>query len=146
MTTVCYASEITGVGSLVTGFVDDHGILVFFNEQAPAELQDISVFHRPSIERHGPVPGDVVEIGATSFPILAVGDVVERNLIDLGHIDFKANGKVTADLPGDVCVPEHALPQPEVGDAFRITRGGDPRAAPPAAASSAATPSGGEGT
>lgn len=134
--TICYESEIVGVGALVKNFVTDHGILVFFGEQAPSELKDISVFHRPSIERYGPAPGDVVEIGTSRFPILAVGSVVERNLLDLGHIDFKANGKVSADLPGDVCVPEDSLPQPEVGAAFRITRAAVRHSADPSVAGS----------
>jgi len=129
--TVCYESEIVRVGSLVKGFVADHGILVFFGEHAPAELQDISVLHRPVVELAGPAPGDIVEIGDRAIPVLAVGSVVERNLLDLGHIDFKANGKSAADLPGDVCVPVDSLPQPAVGSSFRITRPGPPETPSP---------------
>jgi len=120
--TICYESRIVGVGDMVPGFVTDYGILVFFGERAPEELHEISAQHRPSIELAGPAPGDVVEIGDRRIPVLAVGPVVERNLLDLGHINFKANGQVVAEVPGDVCVPVRSLPLPEIGGLFRITR------------------------
>ncbi len=119
---VRYASVVTAVGSMVSDFVADHGILVLFGEGAPVELHDMSVLHRPTVEVAGPEPGDVIELGDVSIPVLAVGSVVAQNLLSLGHLDLKANGKDVADLPGDVCVPEHAIPRPEVGTTFRILR------------------------
>ena len=54
--------------------------------------------------------------------ILCVNNVVRDNLLNLGHIDFKADGRTEPKLPGDVCVPVGDLPLLTVGQTFRITR------------------------
>lgn len=121
-TGVVYESTVTAVGSQVEAFLA-HGILVLFGDQAPEELHDMSVLHRPSVSEDGPRPGDLVVLGDTELEILAVGDVVRDNLLNLGHMDIKADGNTEARLPGDVCVAEQDLPQVQPGDAFRIVRG-----------------------
>lgn len=119
--TTVYESTVTVVGSQVEAFLE-HGILIFFADGAPAELHDISVLHRASVADDGPRPGDTVHLGATSLEILAVGDVVRDNLLNLGHLDLKADGLTEAKLPGDVCVRQGDLALLATGDSFRITR------------------------
>lgn len=116
-----YESVVTQVGAQVPAFLD-HGILILFGDGAPAELHDISVLHRASVTEDGPQPGDRLHLGAEQFDILAVGHVVRDNLLNLGHIDFKANGETAAKLPGDVCLPTGPLPLLEPGDTVKITR------------------------
>jgi len=53
---------------------------------------------------------------------LAVGNVANENLMNLGHLNLKANGNNQADLPGDVCIAEVELPEIRVGAHFGITR------------------------
>ena len=118
---VVYESEVTGVGGQVEAFLD-HGLLIFFGEQAPSELHDISVLHRTNVGEDGPEPGDRVQLGEHELEILAVGPVVRDNLLNLGHLDLKADGRQEANLPGDVCVPEGRLPLLAPGDVFRIIR------------------------
>lgn len=120
-TLVVYATEVVAVGALVAEFVTA-GVLVLFGEQAPEELHDFSVLHRPTTALHGPAVGDVVVIGDIEIPVLAVGDVVADNLLNLGHLDLKADGKDTPTMPGDVCVPEGTLPEVTVGQQIRILR------------------------
>ena len=43
--------------------------------------------------------------------------------MNLGHLNLKANGNTEADLPGDVCIAEVALPEITVGIEFGIRRG-----------------------
>ena len=62
-----YATVVTQVGSLVPDFVDK-GILIFFGDNAPAELHDISVLHRPDIEVGGLAVGDVVILDDRTIP------------------------------------------------------------------------------
>ena len=119
--TTVYESAVTQVGGQVEAFLD-HGLLIFFGAGSPAELHDMSVLHEASIVDDGPRPGDVVHVGATALEVLAVGDVVRDNLINLGHLDLKADGRTVANLPGDVCVRVGELPLLAVGDTFRITR------------------------
>ncbi|KQQ42991.1 MULTISPECIES: PTS glucitol/sorbitol transporter subunit IIA [unclassified Nocardioides] len=120
-TTTVYESVVTQVGDQVEAFLA-HGLLIFFADGSPAELHDISVLHTASTAVDGPRPGDTVHIGDTSLEVLAVGDVVGDNLLNLGHLDLKADGRSQAKLPGDVCVRKGDLPLLAVGDTFRITR------------------------
>lgn len=120
--TTVYESTVTAVGSQVTAFLE-HGILIFFGDEAPAELHDISVLHRATVSEDGPRPGDTVHLGeAATLEVLAVGDVVRDNLLNLGHLDLKADGLTEAKLPGDVCVPKGEIALLATGDSFRITR------------------------
>ena len=122
-TRVIYESTITAVGEQVKAFLD-HGLLIFFADQSPAELHDMSVRHTATVAEEGPEPGDTIVLGDTSMELLAVGPVVADNLLNLGHIDIKANGLPEAKLPGDANVAKQDLPLPAPGDAFRILRAG----------------------
>lgn len=119
--TVVYESVVTAVGGQVEAFLD-HGLLILFGDQAPAELHDISVLHSAGVADDGPQVGDVVDLGGASFDVLAVGPVVRDNLLNLGHLDIKADGRTEAKLPGDMCVPVGPLPLLHAGDVFRIRR------------------------
>ncbi len=121
--TVVYETTITAVGEQVPAFLE-HGILILFSADSPEELHSISVLHTVGVKDSGPHAGDTVHIGETTFPVLAVGHVVEENLLNLGHLDFKSDGRTDPKLPGDVCVPPNTLPTPEVGQVLRILRPG----------------------
>jgi PTS system glucitol/sorbitol-specific IIA component len=110
------------VGDQVKGFLG-HGLLIFFADDSPAELHDMSVRHRATVAEEGPQAGDTIVLGGVSMELLAVGEVVGENLINLGHIDIKANGQTEAKLPGDANVAKQDLPLPAPGDSFRIIRG-----------------------
>jgi len=123
--TTVYDTRVTAVGAQVPAFLD-HGIIVLFADTAPPELHDISVLHEAAVTDDGPLPGDTLVIGPADAPehleVLAVGSVVRDNLLNLGHLDIKADGRTEPKLPGDVCVRTGPLPTPAEGDVFRITR------------------------
>jgi glucitol/sorbitol PTS system EIIA component len=116
-----YSTTVTKVGDQVPAFLE-HGILIFFGDNAPPELHDLSVLHRVEVADDGPRPGDTIHLGETSLEVLAVGEVVRDNLLNLGHLDLKADGRTEAKLPGDVCVATGDLPLLVEGDTFAITR------------------------
>jgi PTS system glucitol/sorbitol-specific IIA component len=116
-----YDTEVVAVGDLVPQFLDQ-GVLVLFGEQAPDELHEFSVLHRPTTVVAGPQPGDTIVIGLHTLRVLAVGDVVADNLLRLGHLDIKADGREQPQMPGDVCVPAGELPTVEKGQRIRIVR------------------------
>jgi PTS system glucitol/sorbitol-specific IIA component len=124
-TRVVYESTITAVGKQVEAFLG-HGLLIFFGHDSPEELHDMSVRHRPTVAEEGPRPGDTLYLGERALEVLAVGGVVADNLLNLGHLDLKADGLTTPKLPGDVCVAKQDLPIVAPGDAFRIVRGQAP--------------------
>lgn len=118
---VVYQTTITSIGEQVPAFVNA-GILILFSDEAPEELRDISVLHHADIREDGPQAGDMIKIGNLALPVLAVGHVVADNLLNLGHLDLKADDRTEAKLPGDVCVPKGSLAVPEPGQQFMILR------------------------
>ena len=118
---VVYESKVTSVGANVAEFLG-HGILIFFGEGAPPELHGVSVLHQPSTVEDAVRAGDTLQLGAHEVEILATGDVVAENMLNLGHFDLKADGRTEPKLPGDVCVAAQPLPLLSPGDVIRVTR------------------------
>ncbi len=118
---VVYRTTVTAVGEQVPAFLE-HGILILFAAESPEELHSISVLHTAEVQESGPQAGDILHIGDSELPVLAAGHVVNDNLLNLGHVDFKADGRTEPKLPGDVCVAPGSLPTPRVGDVISIVR------------------------
>ena len=114
-----YATTVTAVGEQVAEFVGQ-GILIWFAEGAPEELHFFTVLHRPTVTSGGVRPGDLVRIDDKAFRVTAVGDVANENMVNLGHMDLKANGADEAPLPGDICLEELPLPEPRPGTTMVI--------------------------
>lgn len=123
-----YATTVTAVGEQVPEFVGQ-GLLIWFAEGAPEELHFFAVLHRPTVTTGGVRAGDVVRIDDTAFRVTAVGEVANDNMVNLGHMDLKANGATEAPLPGDICLEELPLPEPRPGTELVIE--GDAAAANP---------------
>lgn len=114
-----YSATVTAIGPLTVEFVEA-GILVLFGASAPEELQEFAIIH-DGVDLAAPVAaGDTVKIDAASFNVLAVGDVANDNLKNLGHLVLKFNGQTEPELPGDVCVESQPLPPVTVGTVLRI--------------------------
>ena len=109
-----YATTVTAVGEQVPEFVGQ-GLLIWFAEGAPEELHFFSVLHQPTITTGGVRPGDIVRIDDSELRVTAVGDVANENMVNLGHMDLKANGATEAPLPGDICLEELPLSEPRPG-------------------------------
>ena len=109
-----YATTVTKVGEQVADFVGE-GLLIFFVDTAPEELHFFSVLHNPTVANGGVRPGDVVRIDDTELRVTAVGDVLNENMVNLGHIDLKANGLDEPPLAGDLCVEAKPLPEIRTG-------------------------------
>lgn len=118
---VKYETTVIGLGEIVQEFIND-GILVFFGKQAPEELQEAAVVTEHESQPTAPVvPGDTVHIGEHAFEILAVGEVANENLKNLGHLVVKFNGLGEPEMKGDVCVPEMEIPEVTPGMKISIT-------------------------
>jgi PTS system glucitol/sorbitol-specific IIA component len=114
-----YATTVTAVGEQVPDFIGQ-GLLIWFAEGAPEELHFFTVLHRPTVTTGGVRPGDVVRIDDQAFRVTAVGEVANDNMVNLGHMDLKANGATEAPLPGDICLEELPLPVPRPGTELLI--------------------------
>ena len=116
-----YHTNVTDIGELVPTFIEA-GMLVFFGEGAPEELRDFCIMHKVEHQEGVIRKGDFIEINEMHLEILSLGHVANENLMNLGHLNLKANGQLEAELPGDVCVAQTELPEITIGSTFRIYR------------------------
>jgi PTS system glucitol/sorbitol-specific IIA component len=117
---IVYSTTVTAVGELVPDFADQ-GVLVFFGQDAPIELHEFSIIHKPDVVDRAPQVGDTITLQETVYNVLAVGSVASDNLLNLGHLDLKANGLTEPEMPGDVNVEAVSLPKVNVGDRLIVT-------------------------
>ena len=120
MSQIVYSTTVTAVGELVSDFADQ-GVLVFFGEDAPIELHEFSIIHKPDVVDRAPQVGDTITLQENVYSVLAVGSVASDNLLNLGHLDLKANGLTEPEMPGDVNVEAVSLPKVKVGDRLIVT-------------------------
>lgn len=117
---VVYDTVVTAVGEQTDVFFAE-GVVILFGEDAPEELAEYAIIHRPAVAGGGVVPGAVVDLAGEQLQVLAVGDVANDNLVNLGHLVLKRNGSDTAALPGDVCCDAGPIPALAAGDRLRIS-------------------------
>jgi glucitol/sorbitol PTS system EIIA component len=116
---VKYEATVIEIGPLVDEFTEA-GILVFFSDEAPPELREFSIIHDGKKLRDNVVPNDIIVIDKNSYKVLAVGEVANTNLSNLGHLIIKFNGQNEPKLPGDVCVEKKPVHKVEIGSTFKI--------------------------
>lgn len=114
-----YEAQIVAIGEMVSEFLA-HDIIVLFGENAPSELAEFSILHDGNV-LHAPIaPGDTVALDDVTLRILAVGEVANTNLANLGHLVLKLNGEDTVEMPGDVCVEKKPVPPLRIGTQIRV--------------------------
>ena len=121
MSVKIYQTTVNKIGELVPAF-REQGMLVFFGANAPEELHDFCILHTVEHQADALKAGDIVSIDDNNFEVLVVGDVASENLMNLGHLNLKANGLSTAELPGDVNIAQVELPEVAIGTRVVITR------------------------
>jgi glucitol/sorbitol PTS system EIIA component len=114
-----YQAKVTFIGPLVSEFVN-HNILVLFGNDAPEELREFAVIHDGTKLMANIEVGDAVQFSEKKYHILAVGEVSNANLANLGHLVLKFNGETVPEMPGDVCLENEELPEIQVGSKLII--------------------------
>lgn len=114
-----YKTKVNNIGEEAELFQEEK-MVILFGENAPAELAEYcyNIQVNP-IEGHITV-GQHVYFGDVPFEITAVGDVVEKNLQDLGHITIKFNGESNAELGGTLYVEDKEMPEVNIGTKISI--------------------------
>ena len=116
-----YSSEIVRIGDQANLFLDE-GIIVFFGDNAPEELQDFAVVHKLNEITKEIVVGSKIILSDANLEVTAVGPVANENFKNLGHLVLKLDGAVEAALPGDVSCKYDKKPVIEIGDRLEITQ------------------------
>lgn len=114
-----YETEIIDFGTLAENFKAEK-MVILFGDNAPADLADYSYIIDIRPVNGNIEPGMIVSFNEKSYEITAVGNVVEKNLHDLGHITLNFNGSTEAELPGTLHLEDLALPDLAVGTTITI--------------------------
>ena len=117
-----YSTIVQELGAQVNAFKGE-GMLIMFNENAPQELREYCVLHRGNKLEDTVQPGDVFKIGDASYKIVFVGNQVQKNLKDLGHITLRFNANKDGEsLEGSLYLEEKPVADVAPGDEIAIYR------------------------
>lgn len=117
-----YSTIVQELGAQVNAF-KGAGMLIMFNENAPQELREYCVLHRGNKLEDTVQPGDMFKIGDASYKIVFVGNQVQKNLKDLGHITLRFNANKDGEsLEGSLYLEEKPVADVAPGDEIAIYR------------------------
>ncbi|MEG0075307.1 MAG: PTS glucitol/sorbitol transporter subunit IIA [Eubacterium sp.] len=116
-----YKSEIVGIGPMVQELVEAGQFFIVFNENAPAELAEMSVLHTVcNLEKEVTV-GDTIVFGDKEYQVTAVGNEANHTLATMGHCTMKFTGLSEVELPGQIELDGNGVvPKVKPGDRFEI--------------------------
>ena len=121
-----YNTKVVGVGGQVANFLSAGKMLVMFDDSMVLpELRDISVLHsgNPISDNDIIKSGDIFKIANTEFKIIKVGNDVQKNLKNLGHVVIKFDGGNGELLEGSIHVEDKPIPKIQVGDEISFIEG-----------------------
>ena len=114
-----YSSKIVRLGEQ-SGLFLAEGIVVFFGDNAPEELQDVAVVHKLNPVKGEIVVGTTIELSGETLKVTAIGEVANENFKNLGHLVLKLDSAEEAALPGDVSCSYSKIPEIVLGDTINI--------------------------
>lgn len=117
---IIYKTEVKEIGDSALDMLNSNNLMILYKINAPAELAEISIMHQAEFKDGEIEADDIIEFGDQKFEILAVGEVVNTNIANLGHCSLKFNGKTEAELPGDINVEKKDIPEVKEGMQIRI--------------------------
>ena len=114
-----YSSNIVKLGEQSELFLAE-GIVDFFGDNAPEELQDVAVVHELKPVNGDIVVGTTIELSGEILKVTSIGEVANENFKNLGHLVLKLDSAQEAALPGDVSCSYSKIPDIVVGDTINI--------------------------
>lgn len=116
---VIFQTQVKEIGLEAEMLKEEH-MMVLFGEDAPPMLAEFCY----NIELHKStaaiIEGMELIVDDTHYLVTAVGNLVRKNLDDLGHISIKFDGATVAELPGTLYVEAKELPDIKVGSVIMI--------------------------
>ena len=114
-----YKTTITKLGESYQDMFDE-GLVVVFNEGAPAELAELSALHTPDKLPEDVKRGDEVHLGGNCYFVTAVGSEANYTLRKMGHCTFVFTGADKAELNGHIVLKGPGMPDIKIGSRFEI--------------------------
>ncbi len=109
-----YETEVVDIGADAQGFKEVN-MLIFFGDEAPEALRSSCFIIDVKPLKDKIKVGQTLQIGDNKYKITAVGNEVNRNLGNLGHMAVKFNGDKEAGMPGSIYVEAGNFPKIKKG-------------------------------
>jgi len=116
---IIYENQVKALGDLAGTFAKE-GMIIFFGDNAPDTLADYCYSININPVKGTIKSGQTFMVGEVAFKITAVGEVAEKNLINLGHITVAFNGLTEPTLAGTICVEKKEIPKIKIGSEIFI--------------------------
>lgn len=120
MNTIIYENKVKALGDFAETFAEE-GMIILFGDNAPDTLADYCYSISVNPVKETIRAGQNFIIDGVVFKITAVGDVAEKNLVNLGHITIAFNGASEASLPGTIYVEKKEMPKLKIGSKILIS-------------------------
>ncbi|VBB09504.1 phosphotransferase system glucitol/sorbitol-specific iia component [Lucifera butyrica] len=117
---VIYNTTVTSIGESAAAFIADK-MIILFKENAPEELADYCILHGENKVAGIIRENDILVIAGREYTISYVGDEVQTNLQQLGHITLRFTGEKEG-LGGSLYVENKDVPAIKIGDVITIHR------------------------
>ena len=114
-----YDVSVTGLGSMALEFLSpgmEMQFVILFNDDAPAELAELSILHTAGELKEAPAPGDTMKIGVKSYKITAVGDEAIYTLGQMGHCTLAFTSSDEPYRPGCINLDGEIITAEDVAD------------------------------
>ncbi|MCH3965779.1 MAG: PTS glucitol/sorbitol transporter subunit IIA [Clostridium sp.] len=111
-----YKAKVTGIGDSAFELFEACNSLVIFNDNAPAELAEISILHTIENFKENIAVGDKLILGNQTYIITSIGDEAIHTLKEMGHCTLKFSEDEEVDLPGQIALKGSSSPDVNVGD------------------------------
>lgn len=116
-----YRAQVTAIGPEALSMLEINMIIIF-NNNAPAELAEITVMHTIETLKEDVAVGDVVTLGGHDYTVKYVGSEANYTLRELGHCTFYLyhEGVEDRQLPGYIVLNCDEQPNFEIGQTIAI--------------------------
>lgn len=118
---IIFETKIKDIGNEATEFLGEN-MIILFGSPIPPELKDFC-FETQINEVIEPISaGMYLKIDNETYTITAVGDEVQANLANLGHITIKFDSSTVAKLPGTLYVEKKQIIPIQIDDKISIIK------------------------
>ncbi len=97
-------------------------MLIFPDLSEVLEIKEYSFLVKKGTLLHDIHPGDFITLDENLFTIAQVGEIAQKNLIELGHITLKFGKPASSVMPGTIYLESTQVPSVDKGTILRILK------------------------
>lgn len=116
-----YSTTIEDIGIKAGEFIEAD-MFITFKENVPQDLKDYCFIHNENNLVEEIKTKDMLYIDDTAYEIKAVGEFVNTNLSELGHITYNFLGEVDAKVGGTLYLEKKEIAPMVIGTSLKIMR------------------------